>query len=103
MTGPNSPHSFSANLFDTSRLNTRSEKSTREKEITMKEQIPRELILRVVSVQGNGSNINFKRIGLPPTKSTNLSVRITLFSCKTSGPNAKAMALVTGSVESAEN
>ena len=53
-------------------------------------------------MQGNGSNINFKRIGVPPTKSTNLSVRITLFSRKTSGPNAKAMALITGSVESAE-
>ena len=103
MTGPSSPHAFSANLFDTIRLNNRCEKTTREKEITMKEQIPRELILSVISVQGNGSNINFKRIGLLATKRTNLSVRITLFSRKTSGPNAKAMALITGSVESAEN
>ena len=103
MTGPNSPHAFSANVFDTIRLNNRCEKSTREKEITMKEQIPRELSLSVISVQGNGSNINFKRVGLPPTKSTNLSVRITLFSRKTSGPKAKAIALITGSVESAEN
>lgn len=32
-----------------------------------------------------------------------MNVRITLFSRKTSGPNAKAMALITGSIEFAEN
>ena len=47
--------------------------------------------------------MDFKRIGVPPTKSANLSVRIPLFSRKTSCPNPKAMALITGIVESAEN
>ena len=58
-------------------------KNTRE--LTMKEQIPREQSLSGIRMQGNGSSINFKRIGVAPTKSTNLNVRITLFSCNKSG------------------
>ena len=103
MTGPNSPHAYSANVFDTLRLNTRCAKRTREKERTGKEQITKEQSLSRISMKSNGSNISFKRIGVPPTKSTNLSVRITLFSSKTSGSNAKAMVLITESIESAEN